>query len=240
MEIQTKFSQNTCKPSFHSRINPVKNFEISTEKGLLCVEELKIRKNTTKKKISELADFLATALFGDNAIRYRSNCSAQKRGIANEIETVISNDNGHSTILVARDKLGQIQAAIMTNPFLNAAGAVDTKTCYLADIAISKPYRKNKIGEILVNKSLESGKTVFTDIFLTSKNSATGFYEKMEFKRLDESNPKENIISKVIKQWRDDCPDEVTLMHRPLNDSSQRWTDRVYEQIRGMFVCAGV
>lgn len=232
--MQINNSNNNIK--FTSLMNPIKTFRFETPKGALLIKE------ETKKCLSKEADFLEYGRFfvknfndenlDDNLMK--SNFS---REIYNEsinmytksCADVFKRDRSLTTMLSARDKNGNLVAAILTHPFDENPLISDNKTFYIDSIAINKDYRKCGLGKMLIDKVVEADGSFFTDIYLEALESAKKFYKKIGFNIIKPINRKNMKLLKAISMYREDYPDFMSPMTKVLNPTSSRWIDRVYE-----------
>lgn len=96
---------------------------------------------------------------------------------------------------------------------------------YIEDIAVNPEYRKNGIGKILIDKTINSVKNSFTDVFLTGEVLAENFYKKLGFCHLDSNNPAQKTVIDNLAKIRTDYPNYVMFLTKPIQQNKPRWFD---------------
>ncbi len=231
-------------PSFSSRLNPVKPFRIFTSKGEVTVYEPNKEELLSCGFISKLVDFFTENLSKDTndpnwlALGNKKNkhlIAEFKKQFNSDIKNLIKEDDGHLTITVAKDKNGEICAGCMSYGY-DEVPMAKKNALYIENIAVNFEYRKNHIGDILIQKAVESAKKSFTDVFLVGENMASGFYEKLGFKKL---NPKCENQKAVIDYIADirwmDFPMYVSLYSKPIQPKRTRWYDISGPVLKNLF-----
>ena len=233
-----KISINT-QLNFQSKANPVTPFVLRTKHGRLNVAEVTARdlrregfmENLTKffcKNFASSTNDPAWKVFAKhNSFNYGNDLQNFIRYYASRIKYGDEN----MTLLLAKDKRNKIQGACLSYGYKSVPGAND-KVCYIDSIAVNQQYRGFKLGELLINKTLESAQKVFTDAFLTGDKVACGFYEKLGFKSLDRKDSAQNTIINYISHRRSDYPEYVDLLTRPLREHSERWYIECAKEIK--------
>jgi len=229
------------KIAFGSDNHPIDPFEINTSQGKLFVKEFKFQEiNRSKKDVCAMSK-----MFVDNSIdgsidpnwkrlaepACKKKYDSQVVKCMNFIRELLKNDDGNSTVLLARDSQNSIKAGLIANSFDEFEGKIDSKTLYLDSLAVDSKYRHNNVGTILLNKPIESSKGAFTDAVLTAYNKAKPMYEKLGFQELDLTNPKIRAISEVMEEINPEIPKYVTVMSKPLTENTSRWWQRVFKQL---------
>ena len=226
--------------SFGSVNRPVESFKIPTTADELVVSEMKAADCRAEKDTYNLAKF-----FTDNFIdgssdpgwarykdpEYADSYKVQVKSIVKFINSVFAKDDGNSTILVARDSENKIRGGIIGCSFDEFRGLEDPKTYYIDSFAVDKTYRKNKVGTILMNKSLETTKGLFTDAILAGYNKAVPMYSKFGFKLMDISNPEARAVFERVRKERGDIPKYTQLMELTLDENATRWWKRAFKNL---------
>ena len=130
------------------------------------------------------------------------------------------------TLLLVKDKRNKIQGACLSYGYDKIPNTKDT-VCYIDSIAVSRAYRGFNIGKILIEKTMESAKNKFTDIFLAGEKQAHGFYKNLGFKSLSAETEEEKKIMDYISKRRSDYPEYVELFTKSLNESEKPWYERI-------------
>lgn len=221
--------------SFGSLNNPIKHFRIHTPKGRLNVNEYRLKPKSVNFSfdVSKFFNdnFLENStdplwkeyLKPENKLRYLG----KNQRYAKYLRDVFKNDDGNTTLLIARDSQNKIKAAVLSLGFDEPVSLVDPKLCNLEAIAVDKDFRGFHIGKRLLEKTLQSAQNAFTDVVLTAYEKAIPFYEKMGFKILPQNTVKTDFFYKEIQKERDDIPKYVQIMSKPLRSDEQRFYDRV-------------
>lgn len=161
------------KPSFGSLNRPVESFSIFTRKGELRVTELN-KRNMTFDKLFKTA-VLFNRNFNDALGEKELNPTKGATRVANLYKRFFKNDDGNTTLLVARNKKGGIKAAVLSYR------SADGESLYVDSIATDRDYRGCGIGKILLDKVIETGEGIFGKVMLFAYKSAYGFYLKDGF-----------------------------------------------------------
>ncbi len=221
--------------TFTSRNNPVPNFEIKTNKGILKVEEISTKDKKIDKETIDATDFFvynfATNTKDPSFLKYldmpKSEYKKSIKKFSNYMKNMFNQDDGNLTYLIAKDSKGNVQARCITKSLDDFGGISDKNTLCVDSVAVNKEYRGNNVGSIMVNKIIEQSKDQFKDIFLVADNCAVPSYKKgwklEEFKPENENQEK---VFNIIKEERPDYPEYVTFMHKPINTESSRWWER--------------
>ena len=78
---------------------------------------------------------------------------------------------------------------------------------------------------------LNSAKNTFTDAFLTGEILAKGFYEKLGFKTLSDSDYSQKTVADYIARQRYDYPKYIEFFTKPLQEDKPRWFVKSAEEI---------
>lgn len=216
--------------NFKSKANPIRPFVIKTPKGKLNISEVSVKDIRCDKFMENLTKFFcknfATATDDPGwRIFIQSGSANYLSAIRNFKKYYLSklkSNNEHLTLLLARDKNKKIQGACLSFPLEEIPGATQT-TCYIDSIAVNPVYRNLNIGRLLLEKTLESAKNVFTDVFLTGDKSAAGFYSSLGFDVLNKNDSFQNVIINYVSKRRFDYPDYIELFTKPLQENAERW-----------------
>lgn len=223
--------------NFSSRNNPIPHFQVNTDKGMLFVKEITSRDILNENKLKELSKFFANNFINNtndpsltqykNPTNYNKYLKMLDR-IKNYYKQMYLDDDGNLTVLEARNSLGDLCAAVVTNTFKDISGLFDNKTCYVDSIAVRKDYRKNHVAKKLMDKAIGCSKEIYTDVFLASDNLAVPFQLKNGFRIMDYNNPPEREVIDRINKFRGDYPAYITFMVKRLDDTSEPWFLRIY------------
>ena len=239
-----RVEQQKTRPSFGSLNSPIKNFRINTPMGRLYVQEIRL-----KEKSIDFA-YKISKFFNDNFIdgstdplwkKYlKPEKALQYHGknqrYANYLKNLFKNDDGNTTILLARDGKNDIKAAILTLSYNETPTLKDSKLFNMEALAVDKAYRNQHIGQRLIEKVLESArKTVnkktgtpqFSDAIMTGYEKAVPLYKKLGFRELEQDTYKKRLFYKELTKERDDIPQYVKLLYMPLDNTAQRFYERV-------------
>lgn len=160
--------------------------------------------------------------------------SLRKKIINNYIKylrDIFYHDDGSMTLLVARDNKNKIQGACLSYGFDEVPEARNT-TLYFDAIGVNEIFRGNKIGKLMMTKTIDANKTTFTDVFLTGATKAKGFYEKLGFRELSLENPDEIEVINFIADDRDDYPKYVKFFTKILQPEKDRWYKKAAGAVR--------
>lgn len=229
------------KTSFGSKNRFIRPFQIDSSQGPLHVCELK-----SLDSLSEQEQFNLTKFFIDNCLESCTDPSANRlRGpsgrnkliafIYNYLDTnlkqVFHKDDGNSTVLIAKDSKGKIQAGIIAHSFNNVEGIEDDKTFFVDVVAVDKKYRHNRIGKTLIDKVTQTARGLFTDIILVAYNPNVPFYSKLGFRVTDQNNPAIKAIISSLQTEYDDVPEYSQLMEKTLEPEAIRWWQRLLKRV---------
>lgn len=237
MKIE-KYQYRNSTP-FTSKCCPIKPFTVKTKLGDIRFEELPVENYEHRGFLRKMVNFFCLN-FAKNStdpewLKFqnpvnRNSFIELKNRFCSEYRHVFKNDDGHLSLLVARNSNNEVCGACLSYGFDEVPGARNT-TLYIDSIAVDEKYRGLGIGKILLEKSVEAGKEFFTDIFLHGEKLAGGFYEKLGFKQL---NPKNTVQRKVINYLamdRFDYPEYIYLFTKPLQENKPRWYKSVAKAI---------
>ena len=240
MKIACLCNKHKTATSFGSVNCPVKSFQIQTTADELVVKEMTAADCEAQVETYKLAKFF-TDNFIDGSVdpswmRYKdpenSDCyKIQIKNMMHFIHHVFAKDDGNSTILVARDSENNVRGGIIGCGFDEFKGLEDPKTYYIDSFAVDKAFRKNKVGTILMNKSLETTKGLFTDAILAGYNKAVPMYSKFGFKLMDISNPEARAVFERVRKERGDIPKYTQLMELTLDENATRWWKRAFKNL---------
>ena len=150
---------------------------------------------------------------------------------ANNIQSILKNDDGNMTLLLAKDKYNKIQGACLSYGY-NLTDNCQKYTLYIDSICVNKPFRGFKLGNIMLNKTLKaSEKSKFTDVFLTGEKKAAGFYTKNGFAELNPTDKNQKKVINLIAEDRSDYPQYIQLFSKPLKTEQPRWYDKTAQEI---------
>lgn len=226
--------------SFGSQNRPVKSFTINTPQGKINVSEMKTQENYSEEEIHSISKF-----FIDNYIEGSTNPGWKKYAkpankdqyekrvlsFADFLKKVLKNDDGNTTILVGKDNTNKVRAGIIGFSFTNIKGLEDSTTYYFNSMGVDKQYRGNNIGTILMKKTLNTTKGIYTDALLTGYNKALPLYSRLGFTRPDITNPQiKAVVEKAIGNSTI-IPKYAKFMHKVLNPKETRWWERVFNKI---------
>lgn len=225
--------------SFTSKCNPIKPTTIKTQLGKVRIYEPTDKEIFKQDFLLEVADVFvrnfstftndpAWLIYSKpgNEVLYKE----QIKHFRNYLLSSILKDDGHLSLLVARDKNKKLCGACISRGLDEIPGTFKN-TMYIDSIAIDENFRKNGIGKIFMDKSINADKNHFTDIFLVGELFAKGFYEKLGFKTLNPKNSNQKKVIDYIAIDREDYPDYVSLFHKPLQLDKPRWYDVVAKDI---------
>lgn len=241
--VVSRLSCRDYRTSFGSKNHPVEKFQIKTNKGTLYVKEFTNKDAQYDTKIYELTKF-----FTDNFIyntkdpsltQYKNPENFEKYldlldRIKKYYKQMFEEDDGNLTALEARNAIGELCGAVITQTFKDYSGIQDDKTCYVDSVAVKKEYRKNHVGQILMEKAINCSKDIYTDVFLASDNMAVPFQLKNGYRIMDYSNKEEKAIIDYLNKFRGDYPDYITFMDKRLDETNQTepWYKRIYNKIK--------
>ncbi len=225
MQVSNNYSQQ----NFTSKLCPVRPFRVKTNAGKLYIKEVTKKEVNQKSFINNLAKVLAKNIASNTEdpswkIIFKQDREGKlvienfKRYLKRRLNT---NDDT-LTLLVAYDKKKKIQGACMSFGF-DDVPTCEKSVCYIESLGINPKYRGAGVGKLMVEKTLESAKNIFTDAYLASENLALGFYKKLGFKKLNPAYEAQKTIIDFIALDRADYPEYVSLLTKPLQQNKPRW-----------------
>lgn len=220
--------------NFQSKAYPVKPFVIKTRSGKLNICEVSQKDLRQKGFIFNLTKFFCKNFA---SLTKDPNWKIFERPRSNDYERMlydfskyykakIKRKSDDMTLLLAKDKRNKIQGACLSYGYDRIPGAEET-TCYIDSIAVNPAYRGFDIGTMLIEKTIESAKNKFTDVFLTGDREAFSFYEKLGFIPMDEYNADQKAVIDFIRKRRMDYPKYVELFTQPIQNSEKRWYEKL-------------
>ena len=230
MEISLNTNVYNNKTSFKSRLNPVPAFKVTTPQGVLSIEEVNYKKLTSGflKKITEFfCENFSKDTNDPGWLRYNDYTKSEKNEFIGWYKacyeaSIKDESNQHLTLLVARDTENNIQGACLSFGCEDVPRA-KYNTLYIDSLAVNKKFRGNNLAKIMLEKSIEAGKYIFTDVFLTGEKVADGFYKKLGFRDLDPQNPAELKVIKHMARQRQDYPKYTSFLTRVIRNDRPRW-----------------
>lgn len=227
--------QSTDNISFTSLNNPVKKFNIFTPKGKLHVQEVRLKEKSVD------FSFNISKFINENFIDGASDplwkeflkpekeilLSGKNERYAKYLRDVFKNDDGNTTLLLARDGQNWIKGAILSLTYNDPASLYDPKLCNIEAVCVDKDYRGFGVGKKLMEKTMQSAKNAFTDAVLTGYNKAVPFYKKLGFQILTQDSRKNMYFYKELQKEREDIPRYTQLMFKPLQPKNQRFYERI-------------
>lgn len=222
--------------SFTSRINPVKPFTINTDKGQLFVKEVDVNK-ITDSNTKELTKFFADNFIDNtndpNLLQYKNKNTLGYVGylltLLKYYTKIFSNDDGHTTLLEARNDENEVCGAILTNTF-DEEPLYDDKVCFLNALVVDEKYRKNNVAKTLLEKSIDCSKDVYDDIFITAEALAEDFYIKQGYRNLEYDNPFEREIIEIM-DIDGDYPEYIKYMTKKIKKNNENCFLRMYNNL---------
>ena len=220
--------------NFKSKAYPVKSFIIKTKHGRLNVSEVTLKDIKREGFFTNLAKFFCknfSSVTKDpnwDVIKYKKAGYYDEaiKEHAKYYSAKIKRNNEDMTLLLVKDKRNKIQGACLSYGYDKIPNTKDT-VCYIDSIAVSRAYRGFNIGKILIEKTMESAKNKFTDIFLAGEKQAHGFYKNLGFKSLSAETEEEKKIMDYISKRRSDYPKYVELFTKSLKESERPWYERI-------------
>lgn len=225
--------------SFTSRNNPIKPFNIYTKKGELRFAEVKPEDIRQKGFLENLTMFFcknfASISQDPNWQVFNSKKPSREArdifyGFLAHLHDKLIIPDDNLTLLVAKDRFKRIQGACMSFGLDNVPTSEHT-TCYIESIAVNPKYRGLHIGKILLDKTLKSAQKAFTDVFLTGQVQAEGFYKKLGFQHLTPQDRMQRTVIDFIAEERDDYPEYVSFLTKPLQIDKPRWYEAASKEI---------
>ena len=220
--------------NFQSKAYPVQPFIIKTKHGRLKVSEVTGKDLKRENFILNLTKFFCKNFASGTEDpnwkiflnKKNINYQTALRDFMNYYNAKVKNNDENMTLLIAKDKRNKIQGACLSYGYDKIPDAKET-TCYIDSIAVNPTYRGFNLGKILIEKTLESAKNKFTDAFLTGDRSAYKFYTNLGFSPLKIDDERQLGIINYLSRRRSDYPRYVELFTRPLQDSEERWYNKI-------------
>lgn len=220
--------------NFKSKAYPVKPFVIKTKHGKLNVSEVTQKDLKRDGFIFNLTKFfcknfaLQTKDPNWRIFNNPKNINYEQTLIdfSRYYNAKIKHNHDYMTLLLVKDKRNKIQGACLSYGYDRIPNAREY-ACYIDSIAINPAYRGFHIGKLLLEKTIESAKNKFTDVFLTGDKMSYGFYEKMGFEPLSVANEGQKNVIDYLSKRRSDYPQYIELFTKPLQDSKERWYDKI-------------
>ncbi len=235
--------KNSFSVSFGSKNNPVENFQIKTNKGTLYVKEFTKKNADNDESLYELAKFFTDSFIYNtkdpSLTKYKDPLNFQKyldllKRITKYYKQMFDEDDGNLTILEARNSIGELCGAVVTQTFKDYSGLADSKTCYVDSVAVKDSYRRQHVGQILMDKAINCSKGVYTDIFLASDNMAVPFQLKNGYRIMNYENKEEKFVIDKINRFRGDYPEYITFMDKKIDgcENTEPWYKRIYQKLK--------
>ena len=208
--------------NFGSRNNPVKPFNIETQKGNLQIREAM---PTDYKKVVEfetkidIESFKACSVLKHDAI---ARNEVEKVNLAFYLKYMNPKFNANSTLLIAEDKNKNILASFSMLPLDSCDGLTDYKTGLVNTCMVDSRYRGTGVGNKIFSKLTSTAKGEFTDLVVHSYIESIGFYKKAGFLFLNKNNSEQKSILNIIKKKRIDA-NWIEVMHKSLEGNSRWW-----------------
>lgn len=218
--------------NFQSKNNPIKPFVINTKVGRLFVSETPIEEFKDRKFLRKILRFFienfASSTKDPYWLRFKdtSNRGRMIDFYEDYMRPTINKDDGNMSLLVARDKTGKLCGACWSHSYRQIPEAQET-TCYIEALAVDKKYRGCRLGERLLNVTLNANKKTFTDVFLRGEMYAVGFYKRMGFDVMSESIPAQQPVMKILAEMGEGYPDYIKFFTKALQPSKPRWFDAI-------------
>lgn len=238
--LLSKLPNENYSINFCSKNNPIPKFQINTTKGKLFVSEFTDKEVADEIKLKEISKFFTDNFINNtkdpsltqykNPQNYNKYITLLDR-IKNYYREMFIENDGNLTVLEARNSLGELCGAVVTNTFKDISGIFDNKTCYVDSIAVRKDYRKNHVATILMDKAIGCSKGIYTDVFLASDNMAVPFQLKNGYRIMDYNNEAEKVVIDKINKFRGDYPEYITFMDKRLDETSEPWFLRIYNKL---------
>lgn len=227
--------------NFGSLNNPVKPFVISTKQGKLFVKEVFEHDKDFNKELLHSTAFYLCNFSQTSTNPYIARFFDLPRFIQKKLlkdcfnfqRNLFKKSDGNMTLLVAKDSENQLQASCMTTIMTDICKIKDKQSFYVANVAVDNKYRKNHVGIDMVNKILEASNNQFSDMTLFAENGAVPSYKKAwGLKEFIPETEDQKRLDKFISRSRWDYKKHVIFMHKPLDESSTRWYDRLSDSIK--------
>ncbi len=211
-----------------------------TKKGALFVKELTDNDIADERNLKEITKFFADNFINNtkdpSLIQYKDPKNYNKYismldRIKNYYKQMFIDNDDNLSVLEARNSVGELCGAVVTNTFKDISGLFDNKTCYVDSVAVRKDYRKNHVATILMDKAIACSKGIYTDVFLASDNMAVPFQLKNGYRIMDYNNKPERAVIDKINKFRGDFPEYITFMDKRLDENSEPWFLRLYNKM---------
>lgn len=225
MQVSNSYSQQ----NFTSKLYPVKPFKVKTNAGKLFVKEVTQKEINQKGFINNLAKIFAKNIASNTEDpSWKIVLSSKKEGklalenFENYLRKRLNINDDTLTLLVAYDKNKKMQGACLSFGF-DDMPICEKSVCYIELLGINKKYRGTGVGKLIVEKTMESAKNIFTDVYLAGENLALGFYKKLGFKKLNPADKAQKAVIDFISIDREDYPEFISLLTKPLQPNKPRW-----------------
>lgn len=228
---------NYNKPAFGSLNNPIADFVIPTDKGDLFISELSPEKCQDKRVVRPLVEFFLKNIATNTDdpdfknILHPDAKDWYNRTVAKHMSDFICKsiyDDGNMTVLEAKDGYGRLRAAVSSGGLTEFDMVKDDLTCYVENIAVDSKFRNQNVAKIILGKTIDASKEVFTDIFLVAEKNAEGFYKRVGFKNIKSDNAAKRFVVDTLALTRYDYPQYASFMSKVLDKDATRWWDRVF------------
>lgn len=238
--IINKFNNNQNDICFGSKNRPVKAFEISTKQGKLFVNEMNALDCSSEEEVYNISKFFIDNFIessthpGWKVYKEPSNKDLYERRInayGNSLKDIFAKDDGNSTVLVAKDANNKVKAGVVAYSYNEVKELEDPKTFYFRSLAVDKQYRRNNIATILMNKTFETTKGLFTDALLSAYNKAVPLYLKLGFKKPNINNPVIKAVVDKACEHDTSVPKYSKFMSKILDENATRWWKRAFKKL---------
>lgn len=213
--------------SFSSYKNPIKSFDVRTNRGVLRFREINYQHLPKDSFYKKLAAFFLDNFANTSAHPFWEKCriptidyDVYNDYIKYDVKTYkTALKNKKTTILLAKDRSNEIVAALFSTPLNLNKTVKDSKTLYVDSIAVSPKYRGNNVGSIILQKLFEASRKDFSDVFLVSYKESVSFYERIGFKPLNWNNMHHQFVISEMAKERLDYPMYANFLTKKLNDT---------------------
>lgn len=239
--LVTKFYNNSTCICFGSRNKPIAPFEINTSKGKLSVSEINSIESCSKEELYDISKFFIDNFMesstnpGWNVYKNPANkdlYGKKLKAYENALIDIFAKDDGNTTFLIAKDINNKVGAGVLAYSYKEIKGLEDPKTFFIRSVAVDKKYRRNNIATILMNKTLDTTKGIFTDALLNAYNKAVPLYLKLGFKKPNMRNPVVKIVADRVCEHCSSVPRYSKFMTKILDKNSTRWWKRFFKKIQ--------
>jgi len=232
--MQINNNYNTV--SFSSLKCPVKPFIIETSKGKLYCSEIDYSKSYDNIFCRKISQFFLDIFANTSSHPFWKKCrkpTLDKKIYEDYIISTIADykknfPDADTTVLLAKDKNNNFVGGIHSTKLNLSREITDKDTLYIDGLAIKTEYRGQNIGKILLEKVIQASKNRFTDVFLVAYKESTGFYEKLNFKKMDKNDSAQDFAIKRLAELRIDYPKYADLMYKKIGEKcSDTWYERI-------------